>query len=78
MKQPDPNSDIPAFPLTCEEPGIGKVCHPGMSLRDYFAAAAMQGAYSMLSHPEFDHMDFDDVAKRAYVQADAMIKARSK
>jgi hypothetical protein len=49
----------------------------GMTLRDYFAAAALQG---FLSDPE----PFDDVgeglpmayAREAYIYADAMLKAR--
>jgi hypothetical protein len=45
-----------------------------MSLRDYFAAKAMQGLYS---DPEWRiDMDFSDTAYAAYNQADAMLKAR--
>jgi hypothetical protein len=48
--------------------------HKGMSLRDYFAAKAMQGLYS---DPEWRiDMDFSDTAYAAYNQADAMLKAR--
>ncbi len=49
---------------------------PGMSLRDWFAGQALGAimADSML-HPEMDiHMR--DVAHKAYVLADAMLKAR--
>jgi hypothetical protein len=49
----------------------------GMTLRDYFAAAAMQGIFA--SNTEHDHADehiFDAVAEAAYKQADAMLKAR--
>jgi hypothetical protein len=46
----------------------------GMTLRDYFAAKAMQGLYS---DPEWRiDMDFSDTAYAAYNQADAMMKAR--
>lgn len=46
----------------------------GMTLRDYFAAKAMQGLYS---DPEWRiDMDFFDTAYAAYNQADAMLKAR--
>ena len=57
----------PAFPV-----GSGDMRDPvGMSLRDYFAAAAMQGICA--SGP----MITDDViALEAYSIADAMIKAR--
>ena len=46
----------------------------GMTLRDYFAAKAVQG---LLSDPDWrQDMDFDDTALAAYKQADAMLKAR--
>ena len=46
----------------------------GMTLRDYFAAKAMQGLFS---DPEWRiDMDFSDTAHAAYNQADAMLKAR--
>ena len=52
----------PAFP------GYGE---PGMTLRDYFAAKAMQG---LLASNVQDVMP--EFAKRAYEMADAMMKAR--
>ena len=45
----------------------------GMTLRDYFAAKAMQ---AMVSVPEVD-MSHDSYAQWAYRQADAMLKARN-
>lgn len=44
----------------------------GMTLRDYFAAKAMQG---IVSDPDLG-MGVADVAEWAYTQADAMMKAR--
>jgi F0F1-type ATP synthase alpha subunit len=44
----------------------------GMTLRDYFAAKAMQG---LISIDDLD-MHQDDYARVAYLQADAMMKAR--
>jgi len=44
----------------------------GMTLRDYFAAKAMQ---AMVSVPDFD-MSHESYADWAYRQADAMLKAR--
>jgi hypothetical protein len=44
----------------------------GMTLRDYFAAKAMQG---LISIDDLD-MHQDDYARAAYLQADAMMKAR--
>lgn len=46
----------------------------GMTLRDYFAARAMQ---AFLSDPGWrQDMDFEDTAHAAYLMADAMMKAR--
>ena len=57
----------PAFP--CE---WSKVHHtPGMTLRDYFAAKAMQGYLT-----QNDLQNFTDIARNAYSMADAMINAR--
>ena len=47
----------------------------GMTLRDYFAAKAMQGL--LAADTNFNSIEFD-VAKAAYHQADAMLKAREK
>ena len=47
----------------------------GMTLRDYFAAKAMQG---LLSDPDWrQDMNFEDTAHAAYKQADAMLKAHA-
>ena len=66
-----PNTGGPAFP------GLhpSAECHyqdSGMTLRDYFAAKAMQ---AMVSLPNAD-MSHDGYADWAYRQADAMLKAR--
>lgn len=45
----------------------------GMTLRDYFAAKAIQG---MLSNPEWNHWSTEQHAEYAYGVADAMLKAR--
>ena len=58
----------PAFPTHPE----GALIHDGMTLRDYFAAKAMQGDLIGGVH----HDNFDITAKRAYALADAMLKAR--
>ena len=57
--------------------------HPvfgGMTLRDYFAAMAMQGACISVGiegavHREME-VSTEDVARDAYKMADAMLKAR--
>jgi hypothetical protein len=57
--------------------------HPGMTLRDYFAAAALQGLCAGFSaHPNDDWPRDDEpegyevTAGHAYLLADAMLKAR--
>ena len=59
------NNGGPAFPIgsTPEEWGNG------MTLRDYFAAKAMQNYIC-------DDYTLDAIAKAAYEMADAMLKAR--
>ncbi len=44
-------------------------------LRDMFANAAMQ---TLLDHPATKNFSPEDIAKHAYIQADAMMEARSK
>jgi len=63
----------PAFPQDDDATGS-----EGMSLRDYFAAKAMQG---ILAHPECDYTPMTASAQKqaaadAYGLADAMLKAR--
>jgi hypothetical protein len=66
--------DIPAFPHSfvrhpTEETYITK----GMTLRDYFAAKAMQGFMGS----SWNVKSFEDMASKAYQLADAMMKART-
>jgi hypothetical protein len=58
----------PAFPVPMEDR------HCGMTLRDYFAAKAMQGLVAG-SGPEAEYQEAV-VASSAYTMADAMIAAR--
>ena len=67
----------PAFPLHNHGAQTLGLHVTGMTLRDYFAAKAMQGIFA--SNAKHDHKDehiFDAVAEAAYKQADAMMKAR--
>lgn len=58
-----------AFPLPYSLPET-----EGMTLRDYFAAKAMQ---ALLSDTDWRlDMDIKDTAKAAYMTADAMLEAR--
>jgi hypothetical protein len=58
-----------AFPTAKEQ------MYLGMSLRDYFAAKAMQGLLSGLLADGQD-IEWAVIADNAYWQADAMLKAR--
>ena len=62
----------PAFPHIV--PPGGFIDQPGMTLRDYFAAKAMQG---YLTHEQAANCcSVGLVARWAYEQADAMLRAR--
>lgn len=63
----------PAFPVQSVYIEDQETNSRGMSLRDYFAAQAMQGQLSRLSG---GYLQEEDVAKYAYMMADAMLKAR--
>jgi hypothetical protein len=62
-----PNDGGPAFPYEQRS-------EPGMTLRDYFAAKAMQG---ISANSTYD-MRAEATAQWAYMQADAMIAEREK
>jgi hypothetical protein len=72
--------NIPAFPAPA---GVSHITEQGMTLRDYFAAQAMQG---LIAHEERAKQlsganlgDFDErVAFAAYRYADAMMERREK
>ena len=62
----------PAFPRPFS--GTTQYAQEGMTLRDYFAAKAMQG---LLADPDWrQDTTFEDTAYAAYEQANAMLKAR--
>ncbi len=65
------NTGGPAFPV----PDIdGSAVAEGMTLRDYFAAKAMQ---AVITDPHHDvQCGYDGIAQYAYSIADAMLKAR--
>lgn len=62
----------PAFPHTLDMVSGGNV-RGGMSLRDYFAAHALQG---LLRNDESDDFARKVIAEDSYAMADAMIQAR--
>lgn len=70
----------PAFPLSTVDPYERSVTTcDGMTMRDYFAAKAMQAAttghISYYGH-ESNHWQVSDIASYAYELADAMLKAK--
>lgn len=73
------NDGGPAFPFAYQGPTTGPEFYYGMSLRDYFAAAALMGlmvsgipAKSRVSPDLFEEV----VAQSSYKLADAMLLAR--
>jgi hypothetical protein len=62
------NTGGPAFPHE-----TNSMTHSGMTLRDYFAAKAMQ---SMNSRQDYLDAPASAIALDAYALADAMLKAR--
>jgi hypothetical protein len=69
------NDGGPAFPVT-EANGCNSGA-PGMSLRDYFAAKAMQAQMTAFWAMETGHgWPNAEIAREAYALADAMLEAR--
>jgi hypothetical protein len=66
------SNDIPAFPIN-DAYAMGT--EQGMTLRDYFAAKAMQ-AFTRNVGWRADQGVFEEIAQGTYRQADAMMKAR--
>ena len=68
----------PAFPNVniFTKEGIEVYGHSGMTLRDYFAAKAMQGFIVYAVHKGIYAPPNDELANSAYELADAMLKAR--
>ncbi len=66
----------PAFPV---KTAMFDCTQPGMTLRDYFAAKAMQSfcsTYTRAPHSSTEEW-LDSISTRAYMIADAMLKARN-
>ena len=56
----------------------GSPCSEVLSLRDYFASAAMQGILAGSGEEDgFVRYDAEALAEQVYVMADAMLKARA-
>ena len=68
------NTGGPAFPSEYFDPQLQRLrAVNGMTLRDYFAAKAMQ---SMNGRPDYADTPAEAIALDAYALADAMLKAR--
>lgn len=80
------NTGGPAFPgkqkalmIKSEHIGIAneyEIEHNGMTLRDYFAAKAMQAVIANAMCSEKEAVFYDEVSAISYEMADAMLKAR--
>jgi hypothetical protein len=64
------NDGGPTFP-------VQSATNDGVTLRDYFAAKAMQGMISATYNPSQNTMT-EDIALEAYAMADAMLAEREK
>jgi hypothetical protein len=64
-------NDQNAFPVTYGSDGV----EHGMTLRDYFAAAVLPAVYEELNNAE-GIFKRSDIAKHAYLMADAMMTVR--
>jgi len=65
------NDGGPAFPFACQGPTTAPEIYYGMSLRDYFAAKALQG---MLANPKITSTN--SIVEDAIQIADELIAAR--
>jgi hypothetical protein len=74
------NTGGPAFPCTEENYRDPRWTSEGLSLRDYFAAKAMQARVSQPFPPEYKQVPREQLAEMianlSYEMADAMLKAR--
>lgn len=68
------NTGGPAFPVLHWINGESTGAEEGMTLRDYFAAKAMQGLVASAVHNE--PINLHGAAEWSYNMADAMLKAR--
>ena len=66
------NTGGPAFPCDRILMPEGAICSTGMTLRDYFAAKAIQGFVAAIGM----EIDFSAASTDAYAIADAMLKVR--
>ena len=68
----------PAFPINFAWDGIGTAKHLGLTMRDYFAAATLQGLMATIPTEHQCHLTGKIYAPIAYQIADAMLAERDK
>lgn len=68
--------NIPAFPVFPESGACHAAAHQGMTLRDYFAAKAMNVELSRVRSCDFQGDWAGKIAVKSYILADAMLKER--
>ena len=66
---------FPSLPIVQEFEGKRLTMTEGLTMRDYFAAKAMQGELASQS-PENEYTNLDALAALSYRVADAMLRAR--
>jgi hypothetical protein len=67
--------EITAFPFVASD-DTGMIINTGMTLRDYFAAKAMQAMAEGRGAANLEQGGYVAVSMMAYKMADAMMKAR--
>jgi hypothetical protein len=72
----DINEGGPAFPGQVDNGTAGIQSFPGMTLRDYFAAKAMQGFCANPAASPTTDEHFRNIAQDAFYLADTMITTR--
>jgi hypothetical protein len=76
-EQTTPDDGGPAFPCEWDYINSNRAVANGMTLRDYFAARAMQGELaSQTGEAEWHQGELPQLAAWSYKVADAMLKAR--
>ena len=82
MSEQTNNDGGPAFPFKCQGQTTAPEIYYGMTLRDYFAAAALPGIKLQAIGPITDSEDLQNVSQQlavgAYAIADAMLAQRLK
>ena len=79
MMKPDGGPAFPVMHTVCGPSGdVRSVMTGGMTLRDYFAAAALQGCLAQAAGSNVEKLEPGDIGIVAYLMADAMLAEREK